>query len=365
MGLEVATRRVGDDVVGQRGPGGRLVPAPVGDQGLQVVAHVLLVVTRLFATGLPLVGGPETRTVGGEDLVDQHRLVAALDHAELELGIGQHNAAVAGVVAGQTVKGQGSLLQPEHRFLADDLRAFVEADVLVVAGIRLGRGREQRRFQPVAVPQSFGQIDAAHLAGVLVVLPAGAGQVATGDALDGQHPGLPAEHDSTVECFPLGVAQAGDVGCIGGDEVVVDDAGEVLEPKLRDLRQDHAFAGGSVGEHDVKRADPVRGDDQERVAAVGQLHVVEVADLAAPFVGESEIRLHHEFRLHVFSVVVPGVVEMARQWVLPVRAVFETARLRDKAMHCKTGWLPEMVVRLSVGWRVGSIDGAGEGNRRR
>jgi hypothetical protein len=63
-----------------------------------------LVVGRLALADLVLVCGPEARAVRSEDLVDEHDL-AGLVEAELELGVGDDDAALFGVLSGlQSVK---------------------------------------------------------------------------------------------------------------------------------------------------------------------------------------------------------------------------------------------------------------------
>lgn len=63
------------------------------------VSDAYLVVGRLALANLVLVGGPEARAVGSEDLVDEHDL-AGLVEAELELGVGDDDAALLGVLPG-------------------------------------------------------------------------------------------------------------------------------------------------------------------------------------------------------------------------------------------------------------------------
>ena len=66
--LDVAAARAGDEIVGQLGPGRRLVPA----DRLAPVAHELLVERGLRAAGLVAVGRPEAGRVGGQRLVTEH-----------------------------------------------------------------------------------------------------------------------------------------------------------------------------------------------------------------------------------------------------------------------------------------------------
>ena len=148
--------------------------------------------------------------------------------------------------------------------------------------------------QAVAVDQTRRQVNAAHLAVALIVLPTAAGQIAARDALHRQHAGAPAQHDAPGELCSLGRGQAGHIGWIGRDQVMVDDAGEVVEPELRYLGKHYALAGWPVGQHHVESADPIGGDDQQRLLAVGLFDVVEIADLAAAFVGQTQIGLHDQ-----------------------------------------------------------------------
>jgi hypothetical protein len=63
------------------------------------IANAYLVIGRLALANLVLVRGPEARAVRSEDLVDQHDL-AGLVEAELELGVGDDDAALFGVLSG-------------------------------------------------------------------------------------------------------------------------------------------------------------------------------------------------------------------------------------------------------------------------
>jgi hypothetical protein len=64
-----------------------------------IVCGAYLVVGGLALADLVLVSGPEARAVGSEDLVDEHDL-AGLVEAELELGVGDDDAALFGVLPG-------------------------------------------------------------------------------------------------------------------------------------------------------------------------------------------------------------------------------------------------------------------------
>ena len=71
----------------------------------------------------------------------------------------------------------------------------------MIAQVGLGRRGEDRRWQGVAVDQAGGQRDATDLAAGLVVEQPRAGQVATGDALDGEHVELLADNGPPGNCL--------------------------------------------------------------------------------------------------------------------------------------------------------------------
>ena len=96
----------GHDLLGQlRGRAG-LVPA----RGLEPVADELLVERRLRAAGMILVAGPVARAVRREHLVDQQELAGPVVEPPLELGVGQDQPALEGVLRGLPVDLQAQRL---------------------------------------------------------------------------------------------------------------------------------------------------------------------------------------------------------------------------------------------------------------
>src|SRR5512146_1377302 len=87
-GFAIFLAGAGDDLRRQLRPRSLLVPI----EGLQVIAHELLVEARRADAGAVAVGGPEPRGIGGEHLVDQRQRAALID-TELELGVGNDDAA--------------------------------------------------------------------------------------------------------------------------------------------------------------------------------------------------------------------------------------------------------------------------------
>src|SRR5204863_3517893 len=103
---------------------------------------------------------------------------------ELELGVGEDDAVVAGQLLRAGVDHQGEVAQLLGGIRADVADDCLERDVLVVVPDgSLGGGREQRMWKTAAVDQSAWEGDAADLPGGLVVQQPRAGQVAPAHTL--------------------------------------------------------------------------------------------------------------------------------------------------------------------------------------
>ena len=158
----------------------------------------------------------------------------------------------------------------------------------LVDGVKIGSGSAVRHAQP------GGQLDAADLAGALVVLPAGADQVTAHDGFDRQRLQL-ADDDRAI-------GEAGAVAGVRHDlrevrvrrrgEVIRHDVARAREPEVGNARQNAALAGDRVGQHHVERAQAVGGDDQH-VPVVARDRV-DVAHLALVDAREAvQVRLVH------------------------------------------------------------------------
>ena len=101
---------------------------------LEPVADVLLVERRRGVARGPAAGRPEPGGVGGEDLVGQHQLVAVA--AELELGVGEQDAAPGRVLGAPPVDLQGQVAEAAGQVAPEGLGDLGLRDVLVVAGGR-------------------------------------------------------------------------------------------------------------------------------------------------------------------------------------------------------------------------------------
>ena len=183
---------------GQRRAAAARRAVPAGRRRGQPVADELLVERRLRAARLPLVGGPEAGRVRGQHLVGQRPASVAVE-AELELGVRQDDAALAGDVAGAGVDGERQLPQLGGDLGADLAGDLLVGDVLVVlADLGLGRRGEDRRGQLGAVDQALGQRQAADRAGLLVLREAGAGRGSRGP----RTPPGPSAADGRPGCGP-------------------------------------------------------------------------------------------------------------------------------------------------------------------
>ena len=134
-------------------------------------------------------------------------------------------------------------------------------------GLRLGGGREDRRVEAVRLPQAAGQLDAAHRARGLVVLPAGAREVAAHHALHGEGLGLHAPA-STGPRAGRGARRSS--GPYSATSPVTTWLGARPSSRRNQNRESCVsttpFSGIARGQHHVERADAVGGHDQQPVA---------------------------------------------------------------------------------------------------
>ena len=149
---------------------------------------------------------------------------------------------------------------------------------VVLAERRLGARGEDRLGQPDPSCRPGGS-EPRRRRRRAVVGQAAAGEVGAADALHRQH--LQAAHQHG--------ASGDGVRHVGGEDVVGDHVGELLEPPQRQLREDLALVRDLAVEDVVERRDPVGGHQQQLVRAGpagGRVdRRVEVTDLARVDVG--------------------------------------------------------------------------------
>jgi hypothetical protein len=128
--------------------------------------------------------------------------------------------------------------------------------------------------------QAGRQRDAAYGARRLVVLPAGADQVAARHGFDRQRLEAP-HHEGAATHLGLFLL-AGDHGFgVDAGQLVGYHVGQLAEPEIGHGGQHRALARDRVGQDHVEGGEAVGGDDQQLVVADG----VDVAHLAAPSSG--------------------------------------------------------------------------------
>ena len=115
--------------------------------GFQVIADELLVQRRLAFPRFVRGQGPEPRGIRGEDFVDENQVVPV--QAEFELRVGDDDPLRKGVERRPVVEVQADLADLFGQGGADDFLHLLEGDVLVVADLGLGRGREDRLGEAV------------------------------------------------------------------------------------------------------------------------------------------------------------------------------------------------------------------------
>ena len=155
-------------------------------------------------------------------------------------------------------------------------------DVLVMLTLgSLGRRGEDGLLEPGTILQPLRQADSAHRVIALVFGPAGTRQVTTHHAFNGEHLQFLDDHGSSGDLS----------GNIQTDEMVVDDAGQLVEPPQRQVRQDGSLPGNPRGQDVVVGADPVSGNHEEAARLIGE--AIEATDLALSQQREFEVRSDH------------------------------------------------------------------------
>ena len=143
------------------------------------------------------------------------------------------------------------------------------------ADFGLRGGREDRFGELFGHLEAFGQLHAADGPRRAVVLPAAADQVAAGHAFD--EDGLQAHRDDGTAAHLFDFFGLDDRFGVDAGQVIRQNTVELVEPEVRESRQNLALAGDRVVQDDVKGGNAVRGHDEELVLA----NRVAFANLAA------------------------------------------------------------------------------------
>ena len=187
--------------------------------------------------------------------------------AELELGIGQDNAALLGSCGGLGVDLQGSVLELFSQLLSHHAGYLLQGDVFVMlAQLCLGGRGEDGGGQLARLHESGGQRHTTHMLRGVVVDKARARQIATCHTFHGHHVQFLADHGAAEHLF--------------GDALIFRATGQVVG-KVEHVEEVEAHGGehptliGNWGAEDpVVGGDAVGGDHQQSVA----IDFVELAD---------------------------------------------------------------------------------------
>ncbi len=153
----------------------------------------------------------------------------------------------------------------------------------LVVGVNSGSGRASLSLH------AGGHADAEEAAGLLVLGPGGAGEVAAHDALDVEALGLLDDHRAPSQLRRQGEGQVVGGGAVGeADEVIGDDVARAVEPEGGHLGEDGALVRDAVGQDRVEGGDAVGRDHQEAAVAevVGVAHLAAVEEVGEVGLGE-------------------------------------------------------------------------------
>ena len=127
LGFAVFFRSLFDNLTRQRGRWRAFIPA----QSFQVVTHILFVKTHWTSTRCVGIGRPESRRVGGQYFIDQHK-IAFFVGTKLELGIGNDDASFQRVGRCLRVEVHTHIADLLGHVLTEKCNGRLEIDVLIM-----------------------------------------------------------------------------------------------------------------------------------------------------------------------------------------------------------------------------------------
>src|ERR1700683_3609218 len=125
--------------------------------------------------------------------------------------------------------------------------------------------------------QACGKPNARNRAGGLVFLPGGAGDVAAHHAFDRKHLCALDQHRASTQLVGVFANRGWVLVHLGGDQMVGDDVGKIIEPEQGKLAEDVPLLGNAGGQNVVEGGDAIGGDKKQLLVA----DAIHVAHLAA------------------------------------------------------------------------------------
>ena len=235
--------------------------------GIQPIAHELLVHARGVRAHSIGVFGPEAGRIGRQGFVGQHH-VAGFVEPELKLGVRQDDAARFGMLGGGGVKGDGEIAQLGGEFLADILGHFLHADChVMIADGGLGGGREEDFVELGGILIALAEALAVHGALLAVFGPAGPREIAAHDALIRNDLQLAHEHRAILE-LGHGVEGRRVILDVCRDEMRRAEIGKLPEPEGGDAVEHFSLPGDAIVHNHIKGAQTIRHHNDHSVAEV-------------------------------------------------------------------------------------------------
>src|SRR5579862_3167032 len=170
VGIEVPHAGGFDDLRGKRWRRRVSVPAASLSLAIEIIAERLLIEAGLRLSRCVLIGGPKSRAVWREHLVNEGDALRGVA-PELELCVGNDDSTGGGDRPAALVDLPAQSFQLPCCLTAELPRDLIDGDVLIVACFGFGGRTENGRIESIALAHAFRERLAGEGAGGLVFLP--------------------------------------------------------------------------------------------------------------------------------------------------------------------------------------------------
>ncbi len=195
---------------------------------------------------------------------------------EFEFRVGNDDAARLGMRHSARIDLQRQVAQAADQIVPDNLARLGLADVLVVAGVGFGRGREDRRGQPIRFPQAGRKRQPQTVPVCRYSFQPEPERYPRATHSTGSGVVLRTSIDRPDKHLGVRARRRRKIVHADGHEMMRRQVRDSTEPEGRQLRQHAALVGDARSKHVVERRDAIGRDDQQMVA-----EIVHVADFSA------------------------------------------------------------------------------------